>query len=119
MKGKKHSPEQVIAKLRQAERDLADGFSVGQVCQKLGISEQTFARWQRQYGGMEVAEAKRLRDLEAENSRLKRLVADLSLVLATTSPDRRSHRTVSGATICPATFILFSCAEGVAPPPPV
>ena len=79
MKGKKHSPEQVIAKLRQAERDLADGSTVGQVCQKLGISEPTFTRWQKQYGGMEGAEAKRLRDLEAENSRLKRLVADLSL----------------------------------------
>ena len=79
MKGKKHSPEQVIAKLRQAEHELADGLSVGQVCQKLAVSEQTLTRWQRQYGGMEVTEAKRLRDLEAENSRLKRLVADLSL----------------------------------------
>ena len=76
---KRHSPEQVIPKLRQAEADLAQGLTIGQVCQKLGISEQTFHRWRNQYGGIKADEAKRLKELEAENTRLKRLVAELAL----------------------------------------
>jgi transposase-like protein len=77
--GKKHTPEQVIAKLRQAEVELSGGATVGQVCQKLGVSEQTFHRWRNQYGGMKADEAKRLRTLEGENARLERLVAELTL----------------------------------------
>jgi transposase-like protein len=76
---KRHSPEQVIAKLRQAEAELAQGASLAQVCQKLGVSEATFHRWRNQYGGLKADEAKRLKELEAENVRLKRLVAELSL----------------------------------------
>ncbi len=76
---KKHTPEQVIAKLRTAEVELASGSTVAQVCQKLGISEQTLHRWRNQYGGMKADEAKRLKELEAENARLKQLVAELSL----------------------------------------
>jgi putative transposase len=76
---KRHTPEQVIPKLRQAEADLATGLSIGQVCQKLGISEQTYHRWQTRYGGLKCNDAKRLRELEAENVRLKRLVAELLL----------------------------------------
>jgi putative transposase len=76
---KRHTPEQVIAKLRQAEADLAAGLTLGQVCQKLGISEQTFHRWRHQYGGLRAEDAKRLKELAAENARLKRLVADLLL----------------------------------------
>ena len=76
---KRHTPEQVIPKLRQAEADLATGLSIGQVCQKLGISEQTYHRWQTRYGGLKTNDAKRLRELEAENVRLKRLVAELLL----------------------------------------
>ena len=76
---KRHSPEQVIAKLRQAEADGAAGLTLGQVCQKLGISEQTFHRWRHQYGGLKADDAKRLKELAAENARLKRLVADLLL----------------------------------------
>ena len=76
---KRHTPEQVIPKLRQAEADLATGLSIGQVCQKLGISEQTYHRWQTRYGGLKGNDAKRLRELEAENVRLKRLVAELLL----------------------------------------
>jgi putative transposase len=76
---KRHSPEQVIAKLREADAVLAAGGSVGQVCQKLEVSEATLARWRSQYGGMKAGEAKRLRELEAENARLKRLVADQAL----------------------------------------
>ena len=76
---KRHTPEQVIPKLRQAEADLATGLSIGQVCQKLSISEPTYHRWQARYGGLKSNDAKRLRELEAENVRLKRLVAELLL----------------------------------------
>ena len=76
---KRHTPEQVIPKLRQAEADLASSLSIGQVCQKLGISEPTYHRWQTRYGGLKGNDAKRLRELEAENVRLKRLVAELLL----------------------------------------
>jgi transposase-like protein len=77
--GKRHTTEQIIRKLRQAEQDLAGGLTVGQVCQKLGVSEQTFHRWRNRYGGVKANGAKRLKELEAENARLKRLVADLAL----------------------------------------
>jgi len=75
----RHTPEQVILKLRQADADLAQGLTVGQVCQKLGVSEPTLQRWRNQYGGLKQDEAKRLKELEAENARLKRLVAELAL----------------------------------------
>jgi transposase-like protein len=75
----RHKPEQAILKLRQAEADLAAGATIGQVCQQLGISETTFNRWRLQYGGMKADEAKRLKELEVENARLKKLVAELSL----------------------------------------
>lgn len=76
---KRHSPEQVIAKLREADAMLAGGASIGQVCQRLEVSEQTLHRWRQQYGGMKAAEAKRLKELEQENARLKKLVADQAL----------------------------------------
>ena len=79
MAGKKHTPEQIIAKLREADAVLAAGGSLGQVCQKLEVSEQTYHRWRHQYGGMKSSDAKRLKELEQENARLKKLVADLSL----------------------------------------
>jgi putative transposase len=79
MKRTRHSPEQIIAKLREADALLAGGAAIGQVCQKLEVSEPTFHRWRNQYGGMKAAEAKRLKELEIENTRLKKLVADLSL----------------------------------------
>ena len=75
----KHTPAQIITKLRAAEVDLAAGLTIGQVCQKLAISEQTFHRWRQQYGGMKAGDAKRLKELEVENERLKRLVAQLAL----------------------------------------
>ena len=78
-KTKRHSAEQIIRKLREAETMLAAGKSVGDVIQKLGVSEQTYYRWKQQYGGMKAEEAKRLKDLEVENARLKKLVADLTL----------------------------------------
>ena len=76
---KRHTAEQIIPKLRQAEADLSQGLTIGQVCQKLGISEPTFHRWRQQYGGLKADEAKRLKELEAENARLQRLVAELAL----------------------------------------
>ena len=76
---KRHTPEQVIAKLRQAEADLAQGQGIAQICQKLGVCEQTLHRWRNQYGGLKADEAKRLKELEAENARLRRLVAALAL----------------------------------------
>ena len=79
MKRKRHSPEQIITKLREADAMLATGATIAQVVQQLGVSEQTFHRWRNQYGGMKANEAKRLKELEQENARLKKLVADLSL----------------------------------------
>jgi transposase-like protein len=79
MRGKRHSPEQIIVLLRQAEVDLGSGSPIGQVCQKLAISEQTFDRWRTQYGGMKADEMKRLRELQAENERLKKIVANQAL----------------------------------------
>ena len=79
MKGRKHTPEQIIKKLREAELMISAGKTIGQVAQALSISEQTFHRWRNQYGGMKSEEAKRLKRLEEENKRLKKLVADLTL----------------------------------------
>ncbi len=79
MKRKKHTPEQIIRKLREAEALLAEGRGLAEVCQRLAVSEATFHRWRNQYGGMKAHDAKRLKELEIENSRLKRLVADLML----------------------------------------
>ncbi len=77
--GKRHTPEQIIRKLREADGMLAVGKTIGQVVQALEISEQTFHRWRNQYGGMKAEEMKRLKELEQENKRLKKLVADLAL----------------------------------------
>ena len=78
--GKKHfKPEQIIKKLREAEVLFSTGESVEQVCRKLGISDVTYYRWRKEYSGMKVDQAKRLKKLEQENSQLKKLVADLSL----------------------------------------
>lgn len=76
------TPEQIVAKLRQAEVELAKGQTTGQVCKKLGIAEQAYYRWRREYGGLTVDQAKRLKDLEKENARLKKLVADQALDMA-------------------------------------
>ena len=79
MKQRRHTPEQVIRKLREAERLQAEGADIATVAKHLEISEQTFHRWRAQYGGMKADDAKRLKELERENARLKRIVADLSL----------------------------------------
>ena len=79
MKGKKHSAEQIIKKLREGEAMIALGKTQGQVVQALEISEQTLIRWRNQYGGMKAGEAKRLKELEEENQRLKKLLAEAEL----------------------------------------
>jgi len=94
MKGKKHTAEQIIKKLREADAMIASGKTVGQVCQSLEISEQTLHRWRNQYGGMKSEEARRLKELDEENRRLKKLLAEAEL-------DRRSSRRHFGETTEP------------------
>ena len=79
VKRRRHSPEQVIRKLREADRMLGEGKAVPEVARALEVSENTYHRWQRQFGGMKVDDAKRLRELERENARLKAIVADKEL----------------------------------------
>ena len=76
---KSHSPVQIINKLREAEILLNQGANVGEASRKIGVTEQTYYRWRKEYGGMRIEQAKRLKDLEKQNTRLKRLVADISL----------------------------------------
>ena len=78
-KRKHHTPEQIIHLLRQAEVELAGGQTVPQMCRKLGVTEQTYYRWRKEYGGIRTDQAKRLKDLERENARLKKLVAEAEL----------------------------------------
>ncbi len=79
VKAKRHTPNQVIRKLREAERMLGEGMQVAEVAKALEVSEVTFHRWRAQYGGMKAEDAKRLKELEKENVSLKRLVADKEL----------------------------------------
>ncbi len=79
MARKRYTAEQIITKLREAEVELAKGQTTPQVCKKLGISDQTYYRWRKEYGGLRVDQAKRLKQRVHENARLKKLVADLSL----------------------------------------
>ena len=78
-KTQRPTPEPVIATLREAEVELADGQPVPQVCRKLGVSEQTYYRWRKEYGGVRTDQARRLKDLERENQRLKKLLAEAEL----------------------------------------
>jgi putative transposase len=88
VKRRRHTPEQVIRKLREAERLLREGMQVPEVAKALEVSEQTFHRWRAQYGGMMADDVKRLKDLERENVRLKRIVADKQLEIDAAA-DRR------------------------------
>ena len=76
---KGYAPEQIINKLREAEVLLSQGVTAGEASRKIGVTEQTYYRWRKEYGGMRLEQAKRLKELEKENSRLKKLVADISL----------------------------------------
>ena len=79
MQHRRHTPEQVIRKLREADKLLAEGADIATVARHLEVSEQTYHRWRNQYGGMKADDAKRLKELERENAQLKRIVADLTL----------------------------------------
>jgi transposase-like protein len=79
MARKRHTPEQIIRKLREAEVELAKGETTVDVVRKLGITEQTYYRWRKEYGGLRLDQAKRLKELEKENARLKRLLAEQAL----------------------------------------
>lgn len=79
MARQKHTVEQIISKLRQAEVELGEGRTRGEVCWSLGVTEQTYYRWRKEYGGLKMDQAKRLEELEQENTRLPRAVADLAL----------------------------------------
>ena len=79
MKRRKHTPDQVVRKLREADRLLADGKEVAEVSKQLEISEQTYHRWRKQYGGLKADDAQRLKELAEENTRLKRIVSDKEL----------------------------------------
>ena len=79
MPRKRHTGEQIISKLREAEVELAGGHTIALACRKIGVSEQTFYRWRQEYGGLRIDQVKRLKQLETENNRLKRAVADLTL----------------------------------------
>ena len=79
MKGRRHTPEQIVRKLREVERLLGEGQTIAEAAKQVEVSEQTYHRWRNQYGGMKADDAKRLRELERENGRLKRLVADQML----------------------------------------
>jgi len=79
MKRKRYSPEQIIAMLREAEVKISQGMTAIEVSRQLGISEQTYYRWRKEYGGLKTTQAKKMKDLEKENTRLKKAVADLTL----------------------------------------
>ena len=79
MKRRKHTPEQIIRKLREADQLLSEGKQIPEVAKTLGVSEQTFHRWRNTYGGMKAEDVKRLKELERENGQLKRIVADKEL----------------------------------------
>ena len=79
MARRSYTPERIINKLREAEILLSQGSSVGEAARKIGVTEQTYYRWRREYGGMRIEQVKWLKELEKENARLKRLMADLSL----------------------------------------
>ncbi len=79
MPKKANTPEQIINKLREAEILLSQGNSIANACKKIGITDQTYYRWRKQYGGMRVDQARRLKELEQENSRLKKVVAEFAL----------------------------------------
>jgi transposase-like protein len=85
-RGKKHTAEQVVNLLRQVEVGVANGKSMDQACKEAEIVEQTYYRWRKEYGGLRVDQARRLKELEQENSKLKRLVSELSLEKHSTLP---------------------------------
>lgn len=103
---RRHSPEQVVRKLQLADRLLVEGKDVADVCRELQVSEQTYYRWRNQFGGLKAEDAKRLKDLERENSTLKRLLADAELEKAALKEIARDSFRSRGTT----SEQLLSCA---------
>jgi putative transposase len=95
VKQRRHTPEQVIRKLREADRMLGEGRSIADVCKALEVCEPTYHRWRNKYGGMKADDAKRLRELERENARLKRIVADQAL-------ETQALKEIAGKLVSPA-----------------
>lgn len=79
MPSKKHKPEEIIGKLREVEIVLAQGASTAEACRRIGVSEQTYYRWRKEYGGLKTDQARQMKDLEKENQRLRRAISDLTL----------------------------------------
>ena len=79
MPSKKHKPEEIIGKLREAEIMLAHGATTAEACRRIGVTEQTYYRWRKEYGGLKTDQARRMKDLEKENARLRRAISDLTL----------------------------------------
>ena len=79
MPSKKHKPEEIIGKLREVEIVLAQGASTAEACRRIAVSEQTYYRWRKEYGGLKTDQARRMKDLEKENQRLRRAISDLTL----------------------------------------
>jgi putative transposase len=79
VKGKKYTAEQIVSKLREADVLLGKGQSVAEICRQLQISDVTYYRWRKEYGGLSIDQAKRLKEIEAENTRLRKVIADLSI----------------------------------------
>ena len=79
MAGRRHTAEQIVGKLREAEVHLSKGMSIAQACKQIGITDQTYYRWRREYGGLKVDQARRLKELEKENARLRKAVSDLHI----------------------------------------
>jgi putative transposase len=77
--GKRHGPEEIISNLREAEIILAQGGTTGDACRRITVSEQTYYRWRKEYGGLKTDQARRMKDLEKENQRLRRAISDLTL----------------------------------------
>ena len=106
MPRKRHTPEQIISKLREAEVGLAGGQTVPEVCRALGVAEQTYYRWRKEYGGLKVDQVRRFKELERENLRLRRAVADLTLdklILKEAAEGNFEAPSVAGAV-----FIMFA-----------
>ena len=82
MARRRHTAEEIVNKLREADVEIAQGASIVQACRKIGVTDQTYYRWRREYGGLKVDQARRFKDLEKQNSRLKRVVADQAIDLA-------------------------------------
>jgi transposase len=91
MSRRRHTPEQVVRKLREADRLLGEGMELPEVFKALEVSEQTYYRWRNQFGGMKAEDVKRLKELEAENARLKRIVADQALNIAALNEVNRGN----------------------------